>query len=73
MFAAAYLPTLLGLLAWWLGRPRDVWAVFAIVLGVLSIVPAVYCLKFSFEEDGTIRLFYSAAIIPLLLGLWVCA
>ena len=54
MFAAANLPALLGLLALWLGRPRDLWAVFAIVLGVCSIVPAVYCLKFCLQEGGTI-------------------
>ncbi len=73
MFAAANLPALLGGLALWLGRPRDLWAVIAFVLGVCSIIPAIYALRFLWTEGGAALLFYAVAASPLLLGLGVCA
>ncbi len=73
MFSAANLPALLGGLALWLGRPRDLWAVVAFVLGGCAVVPAGYFLHFLWTEGGAILIFYVAAGLPLLLGLAVCA
>ena len=72
-FSAAGLPALLGGPALWLGRPRDLWALVALILGLCSIVPAVYFLRFLWKEDGAAWPFYVAAGWPLLLGLVVCA
>ena len=78
-FSAAGLPALLGGLALWLGRPRDLWALYAFVLGGITVVLASFSLRIIrameegrpwFSADWP---FYAAAGLPLLLGLMVCA
>ena len=78
-FGAAGLPALLGGLALWLGRPRDLWALVAFVLGAISVVLAsfsfriVYAMADGLPWDSVAWPFYAAAGLPLLLGLLVCA